>query len=275
MTVTPTFDTEEIAQHVRSVTDKEISFFRESGWVKLEGLLTTELADQLRRSIEQVIGFRQGRVTHHGSDSAYVTAEQNGISGVNFRESDEFIARLAQSTALGNIGAQLLGVRPLRLWSDSVFGKPGGGLDTRGTAWHQDYPSLPIDRATAGSIWIAAVEILPEMGSLQYMSGSHRERPLGRVFNTPNGAVDTYPWLLEKYSVSPAFHLQPGDALAHHCLTMHSAQPNTSDRTRFSWASLRFDASALYTGLVNDRSDGRGLEVSKVFDHPFFPIVTD
>jgi ectoine hydroxylase-related dioxygenase (phytanoyl-CoA dioxygenase family) len=273
VTVTSTIG--EITEHVRSVTADEISFYRENGWVKLEKLISREMADRLHRGIEAVIDVRQGQVTHAKVDSAYVTAEQNGISGVNFRESDEFIAQLAHSTALGNIAGELIGVRPLRLWSDSVFGKPGGGLDTRGTAWHQDYPSLPIDRATGGSIWIAAVEILPEMGSLQYMSGSHRERPLGRVFDTPNGAVDYYPWLTEKYSVSPAFHLQPGDALAHNCLTMHSAQPNKTDRTRFAWASLRFDANALYTGLANDRSDGRGLEVSKVFDHPFFPIVTD
>jgi ectoine hydroxylase-related dioxygenase (phytanoyl-CoA dioxygenase family) len=263
-----------IAANVRSVTADEIRFYRENGWVRLPALITRALAEELREHILAVAAERGDRTTHTPIESGYVTAERNGISGVNFRESDAFIGELATSHALGNVAADLIGTRPLRLWSDSVFGKPARG-ERHGTTWHQDYPSLPLDRAIGGQLWIAAVEITPDMGPLQYLSGSHREPPLGRGSMTPNGMVDVHPWLLEKYSVSPAFHLQPGDCMAHHSLTFHSAQPNTTDRDRIAWASHRFDARALYTGLVNDRSDGRGLVVGQPFDHPFFPIVTD
>lgn len=266
---------EEIDDQVRQVTAEEGQFFRENGWVKLDGLVTAELAETLRGHIVEVAKAREGRTTHEPVESEYVTAQANGLSGVNFRESDDFIGRLATSRSLGEATAELLNVRPLRLWSDSVFGKLGGGKDRIGTPWHQDYPSLPYDRAIGGQIWIAAVEITPEMGPLQHLTGSHREPPLGRGSYSGRGMVEVYPWLLEKYAVSPAFHLQPGDALCHHALTFHSARPNTTDRDRIAWASHRFDARALYNGLVNDRSDGRGLKVGEPFDHPFFPIVVD
>lgn len=266
---------QEFADDVRQVSPEEVQFFRENGWVKLDGLMSSDLAEKLRHQIVEVAAGRGGRTTHEPVDSEYVTAEANGLSGVNFRESDDFIGRLAIARVFGEVTAELIGVRPLRLWSDSVFGKLGGGKDQRGTPWHQDYPSLPFDRAIGCQIWIAAVEITPDMGPLQHLSGSHREPPLGRGTHSRGGMVDVYPWLLEKYAVSPAFHLQPGDALCHHALTFHSAQPNATDRDRIAWASHRFDARALYTGLVNDRSDGRGLEVGAPFDHPFFPIVVD
>lgn len=264
-----------LASNIRSATDEEVRFFRENGWVKMDGLMSRELAEELCQHITQVAEFRGGRTTHEEIESAYKTAEANGLSGVNFRESDEFIDRLATCPELGEVTAQLLGTQPLRLWSDSVFGKLGGGGDQHGTPWHQDYPSLPYDRAIGAQLWFACVEITPDMGPLQHLSGSHREPPLGRGEGGPNGMVDVYPWLLEKYASSPQFHLQPGDALAHHALTFHSAQPNRTDTDRIAWASHRFDARARYTGLVNDRSDGRGLTVGEPFDHPFFPIVTE
>lgn len=260
---------------IRSVTEDEVAFYRENGWVKLDAFMDRTLADELLGHIKSVLAQRDGRVSHEEVDSGYVTIPANGLSGTNFRESDEFIAALAQSRVLGEAAAALIGTRPLRLWSDSVFGKQGGGQDELGTPWHHDYPSLPYDRAIGGQIWIAAVEITPDMGPLQYLSGSHRERPLGRDFHTANGLADTYPWLLDKYEASPAYHLQPGDAFAHDSLTIHSAKPNATDRDRYAWASHRFDARALYTGLVNDRSDGRGLVVNEPFDHPFFPVVVD
>lgn len=264
-----------LAEEVRSVTDEEVTFFRQNGWAKLSGLVSTSLAEELCERVLEVSKMREGRISHQDVESAYRTAEANGLSGVNFRESDPFIDEFVTSRALGAVSADLLGTHPLRLWSDSVFGKLGRGGDQRGTAWHQDYPSLPMDRAIGCQIWIAVVEITPDMGPLQYLSGSHREPPLGRGSFTARGMVDVHPWLLDKYSISPQHHLQPGDVMAHHSLTFHSAQPNTTDRDRIALASHRFDANARYTGLVNDRSDGRGLVVGEPFDNPFFPVVID
>jgi ectoine hydroxylase-related dioxygenase (phytanoyl-CoA dioxygenase family) len=276
---------------IRAVTDEEVAFFEENGWVKLEGLLSRSLADELFQHIKAI---KEARTEGHddyvsqrapGTDDAAV-AEY--VASTNVRESDSWLEAIACCPELGEASARLLGVRPLRLFADSVFHKRargnGTGFFSNETPWHQDYPATPLDRANDCQIWVAAVEITPDMGSLQYLSGSHRLPPLGKATTyrlpdgriAPTGAVEIYPWLLEKFEVSPAFHLQPGDALAHHSLTMHYSTDNqTVDRDRWAWGSRRMDARTAYNGAPNHRTDGRGLVLDQPFDHPAFPVVID
>jgi len=284
-TVSDTATTTDLSKEIRKVTDREVEFFDENGWVKLDKLVSRTLADELFAHMHRVINDRREGGSDHYVDEITPDAEEGWmrsyVASTNLRESDPWIARLAASRPLAEVAAQLLHTRPLRLWSDSVFFKPrmqADGTTGPGTPWHQDYPSMPFDRAIACGIWIAAVEITPDMGSLQYMSGSHREMPLGKgaTFRSPNGAADVYPWLLDKYEISPAFHMQPGDALVHHSLTMHFSEPNRSTtHDRWAWTSQRFDARTGYNGADNHRSDRRGLVVDETFDHPMFPIVID
>lgn len=273
---------------IREVTDDEVEFFDENGWVRLPGLFNPELAGELLSHVQATVSARQD-----GTDG-YVSQRAPGVvdgrvaeyvASTNLRESDEFIASLATCRELGDAAARLLRTRPLRLFADAVFHKPALKDDaffSGATPWHQDYPAMPLDRANNVQIWVAAAEVLPEMGSLQYLSGSHRLPPMGKAeaYELPdgsrpaNGASDVYPWLLERFEVSPAFHLMPGDALAHHGLTMHYAAPNGSQTSdRWAWASSRFDARAAYNGAPNHRTDGRGLALNKQFDHPAFPVV--
>lgn len=265
----------DLATDIRSITKEEIAFFGERGWVKLEGLFSRSLADELLLSIKRVMDSR-------GAGNASMSSDQQSndyIASINLRAGDAFISDLVAAPCFGEAASALLGVRPLRLLSDSVFVKrkaSPNGETASGTPWHQDFPSMPIDRGIACNIWVAAVEITPDMGSLQYLSGSHREPPLGNgnTFNTADGAVGQYPCLLDKYEISPAFTLQPGDALAHHAMTVHFSEPNRSlDRDRWAWASQFFDAKARYTGAPSQRTDGLGLAVHDLFDHPLFPLV--
>jgi ectoine hydroxylase-related dioxygenase (phytanoyl-CoA dioxygenase family) len=286
--VTQTLPQQARFAQIREVTAEEVDFFNENGWVKLDGLFDPELAGELLRHVQATISARQDGSDDYvnqrapGTDSKLV-AEY--VASTNLRESDDLISSLATCRELGEAAARLLKTHPLRLFADAVFHKPAAQDDTffsGATPWHQDYPAMPMDRANSVQIWVAAAEILPEMGSLQYLSGSHRLPPMGKAeaYELPdgsrpaNGAVDIYPWLLEQYEVSPPFHLMPGDALAHHGLTMHYAMPNQSATSdRWAWASSRFDARVAYNGAPNHRTDGRGLVLNKQFDHPAFPLV--
>lgn len=278
-------------EQVRDVTAAEVAFFDKNGWVKLDGLFDRPLADELFDHIQRVMAARIKR------ENGYVSERAPGAEGAllveyvastNLRESDPWLEDLAACRELGEASARLLKTRPLRLFSDSVFHKPARGSAAHWysgeTPWHQDYPATPIDRANDVQIWVAAVEITPEMGCLQYMSGSHHLPPMGKAtsYRRPDGsralkgAIEIYPTLLKQYEISPPFHLRPGDALAHHSLTMHYAQENQSTtRDRWAWGSRRMDAHACYNGAPNHRTDNRGLKLDMPFDHPAFPIVID
>ncbi|HVY86168.1 MAG TPA: phytanoyl-CoA dioxygenase family protein [Caulobacterales bacterium] len=278
-------------EQIREVTNEEVDFFEEHGWVKLEGLFARPLADELFHHIKHVM---DSRIKGEDGYVAQRAPEAKGelmveyVASTNLRESDDWLEDLAVCRELGEASARLIKTRPLRLFADSVFHKPARGSGpawfSGETPWHQDYPATPLDRANDLQIWVAAVEITPEMGCLQYLSGSHRLPPMGKATSyrhpdgsrCPKGAVEIYPWLLDKFKVSPAFHMQPGDALAHHSLTMHYSQENQSTtHDRWAWGSRRMDARICYNGAPNHRTDGRGLELDKPFDHPAFPIVIE
>lgn len=262
----------DIADGIREITDEEVDFYRENGWAKLDGLLDPSLAAALLEQAKELMGV--------SGDDAPVEKNTGRMTDVKMaafytnpgRENDLF-REVARSPRLAASAKRLINQGALRLFSDSIICKVKATGEASGdTKWHQDGVMLPIDRAFGGGFWIPFVEVTPDMGSLQYLSGSHHERPLGRyqVLDDP-----TPEWLFEKYEMSPAFHLQPGDALAHDALTFHGASENTTDRNRWAWTTQRFPAASLYTGAANSRTDNIGLTVNKPLDHEWFPIVAE
>jgi len=268
----PAAETPSIDTGIRGVTDEEVGFYEEHGWVKLDSLLSRELASELLEQAKNLLGVSGEEAPQEKSFGRATGSAVHAAFFANAARENESFKQVARSPVLGEVAARLIGARPLRLWADSIICKvrSTAGEASGDSKWHNDWVMIPIDRADAGSFWIALDEITPEMGSLQYLSGSHRERPLGR-FQVVDYSVPE--WLFEKYDVSPAFHLQPGDALAHDSLTFHGASENHTDRNRWAWTSVRFAADALFTGAANARSDSLGLEVNKPLDHPLLPIV--
>ena len=115
----------------------------------------------------------------------------------------------------------------------------------------------------------------PEKGTLRFLNGSHRERLLGRYAHRTDGVdiVDANPWLLDRYELSPPHHLRAGDATVHDHQTIHSAPQNETSSPRWVYTTHRFPADALYTGCPQRFTEGLGLEVNQVLDHPNFPLL--
>ncbi len=72
------------------------------------------------------------------------------------------------------------------------------------TNWHQDLPAMPLDRAGGLQFWLALCDIVPEMGSIQHLSGSQHEPPRGRQGLNGTKLADDYPDIWEKYELSDA-----------------------------------------------------------------------
>src|SRR5262249_11345943 len=145
---------------------------------------------------------------------------------------------------------------------------PGG----TGTHCHQDSAYHGPDRVGEFNMWVALDEVTPEMSAMRFLTGSHREGPLGIV--APNlgedGRHDPERWkeygddgrdwfqehsprLWELYELSPPFHYQPGDATVHKGYMIHSAPPNTGDRARWSWIPeyMPADTRTIEGGALN------------------------
>jgi hypothetical protein len=168
----------------------------------------------------------------------------------------------------------------IRYWNDMLARKsPSAGLGgSSATGWHQDFPNHPIDRVGGATVWIALDDVVPDQGSMRFVSGSHREGPLGRTYSSGartggSNHLEQHPWLLERHEISPPLTLQPGDATFHHPLTVHGAGANLTGRARWSFIAMYIPADSVYTGAAYSGTDSLGLVPGTPFDHPNFPVV--
>jgi hypothetical protein len=281
--------TVDIDSQVRGVTDEDVASFKRDGWVSLPGLVSEELAGVLLGRLKALSSLDYDELTSDdpAADEVVARVGSEGVGKLFFmsRLKDEQVWDIVTSRALGEASARLSGTRPMRLFTDGVIcklpqwtEKKGlkAGLTSGGTPWHQDFSPVPWDRAGGIQFWLALCEITPEMGSMQHLSGSHREPPLGCQHYTSDQTLkDAYPELWDKYELSAAHHFKPGDVLAHNPLTVHYAQPNQTDRLRWVYTSYRIPADTLYNGIPNPRFTEFGFTPWKTFEHPKFPIVAD
>jgi hypothetical protein len=253
---------------IRDVTDEETAAFRARGWAFVPGLLTEAEARDLARRARDLVGADARHVAREGIDLPPEVVGNAYSSFSNAWDADPRFHDLSRAPGLGRLAARLLGRDcEFRFGGDAVLTKqPAGGTVSRPTFVHQDQSFLPFDR-TSLTVWIALDEVTPDMGPLQFRSGSHHVGPLGRTVRLDE-------WVqLEDCPESAAHHMRPGDATVHHSLTFHGTSANSSDRVRWAYVAGVIPADTLYTGLPVPEYNGLGLQPLQPFDHPHFPVI--
>jgi phytanoyl-CoA hydroxylase len=105
-----------------------------------------------------------------------------------------------------------------------------------GVPYHQDnayFCQTPPDMLT---VWIALDAATPDNGPVYYVRGSHRAgvlpaRKSGVAGNSMGLAREPDTPLAEQFCGT----LESGDALIHHCQTIHHSAPNRSERSRLGF----------------------------------------
>ena len=258
------------AINVRAVTTEEIDLFFENGWVKVSGLIDRDTAAMLLNRAKRAFG-EDGRTGLQPlpEDAGYY---QSWFRSNTDLEKDEAFEELAASQELGHNSARLLGRdSSIRMMIHKFSAKlPDCGDRGKPTDFHQDTPGHMYLEGNFLTIWIALDEITPDMGALQYYTGSHKLGNLGRsgdLFEQWGPLIDRYCTLTDPIG------MQAGDAVIHMDRTIHGTEENTSGRVRWSWAGVLVPGDARYTGASNYFVDGLGLEPDGPLDHPKFPII--
>jgi hypothetical protein len=276
---------------VREITDREVEDYRRDGWAYLRGLISPELAGRLLEQARKVMG-PEGRdhTIRPGIDPQLEWSTQYHYPAF---ERLPHYGELGMSTAIGRAAQRLMGRRVgVRYYRDMIACRQpaaDGGPGSNPTPPHQDYPSRIFDRMGYVNIWIALNEITPERGSMQFLTGSHHEGPLGWDSKDRPAAeqlqlLDVYPELLERHQWSEPLHMRPGDATCHTMLTVHRAAANTTDEQRWSYINTFIPEDARYCGnndvanlIIGNpfhiTGDRKGVEPGSTFDHPHFPII--
>ncbi len=120
------------------------------------------------------------------------------------------------------------------------------------TTWHQDFGAVMDEAADTDmlTVWVAMMDTSEEMGCLQVLPGSHRDREL--TLHCPgavNPAENYIPQpMLERHGVDPVpLPVGRGSLVLLNKFTEHSALPNISDRLRWSF-DLRYQRTGQPTG---------------------------
>lgn len=254
----------------RDVSALEVEQFRAQGWVRLPGIIRIAALDLVAAELHRLMGVRGEN--HKRSDRIFdkIWRTYDEPSHVS-----ELLWDFATSRDIGEIGAKFLRDHEVRFFRDEVYLKlpqrHGGG---KATPWHQDFAYANRDRSEQINLWIPLTDVSLGGGTLRYLNGSHRMGLLGRGLQE-HDLLEEYPHLAD-LKMAHAEPLLRGDALVHHGLTVHGAEPNTQSGTRWAYAIVIVEAGSRYTGTpwparLAERMEsiGRG----EVLDHPLMPVL--
>jgi hypothetical protein len=265
-----------VQARVREVTSDEVAHFRTHGWVKLPGLFSPDavacLLERARARMGEVPMTIRRIAPHDRIPNEYNWyARWDGPSHL-----DPWIRELSHSRELASASARLMQSRDyVRFYFDHVFVKLPVSHNGSKTPWHQDLPHHPLDRHGVLTIWVALLDCPPEMGTMRFLSGSHRAGLFGRYLNRNDGMslIDEHPWVLDEFPQSEPLHLRAGDATVHDLAVIHYAPENTTGSPRWVYTSQWLPPAARYTGAPNHRTDGLDLQIDRPLDHPRMPLI--
>lgn len=214
------------------LTDEQIAFYRDNGYLLVKGLFTKEEAAELRSECHALAA----RLSGHGHDmdatwgsarEAVPTAEKPVIlhcHDVQFQSAA--FARMIVDPRFTGAAADLMGGPNVQLHHTKMFIKP----PEKGAPFpmHQDQPYFPHDRDTMMAAIVHFDDAPIEKGCVRVVPGSHK---LGPLKHNPEGGhhlpYAEYP--VEDATPCPA---EAGDALFFSYLTVHGSGVNVSDEPR-------------------------------------------
>lgn len=217
------------------LSDDQVAFFHEHGYLKGIRALNDEQVDALRKELAEIADPK-----HPGHRLFYEfhSNESTDPNKVLFHALGHWRITPGFHDLLWNPGllmpaSQLLG-GSVRFWHDQLFCKPAkhGGV----VAWHQDYSywtrTQPMAHLTC---WIALDDSTEENGCLRYVPGSHRWPllPMPALAGEMDGLRAVLnDDQLKQFNNEVLVEVKAGECAFHHPLLVHGSKENRSDRSR-------------------------------------------
>ncbi len=191
--------------------------FFSNGHIDLRGLLSTHDAVHLRNCVKSAV--ESSRDTGHKD---YIV-NPRAMETLNIWEKSDEARSIILSTEFAALAAKLLGVSAVRIYHDAALYKMPG---VRGTGWHQDNRYMIFNKTV--TLWLALSDIPSSIGSLSFVSGSHR---LGD-FHAEEMRLLIKAERVGLSSIINYGAMNAGDATFHSGWTIHSSAANTTQSAR-------------------------------------------
>lgn len=259
------------------LSDEQVSFFHENGYLANVPLLDDEQVDELNDELDQI---KDPAHPQHHLFYEFHSNESTDPNAVLFHSLGHWRISPGFHDVLWNpafviAASQLLGNKAVRFWHDQLFCKPAhhGGV----VAWHQDYSywtrTKPMQHLTC---WVALDDVSTENGCVYYIPKSHR----WGLLDKPELAGDMEginafltPSQREEFKQKVPVEMKRGHATFHHPLTVHGSYENKSNRPRRAFVLNVF---ADETRSDSDEELLQGVPVinkGKKIEGQFFPLL--
>lgn len=211
-----------------AITEDQISFYKEQGYLLVPGLLDPADAAHLRQECHDLAARLSARgsidATWEGAKQMTMGASTSIMHCHNVQFYSAALGQLLFNERITEVAAGVMGTENVQLHHCKMFIKP----PEKGSPFpmHQDYPYFPHERHSMMAAIVHFDDAPLEKGCLRVIPGSHLLGPIphaGSYYLPP----EEYP--VEAATAVPA---KAGDVLFFNYLTIHGSGVNVSNEAR-------------------------------------------
>ena len=255
------------------ITDEQVNFFRENGYIKIANVLSKEVI----AAMDEIISEEVSRLnTQHLAMKDRDTYGKAFLQIMNIWRNSEAVKQIVFSKRLGQIASDLLEVSGVRLYHDqALYKEPSGGH----TPWHADQYYWPLASPKTVTAWIPLQETPLEFGPLEFSASSFKLTD-GRDKAISDESQELLEQLLKnsgfRHSVAP-FSL--GEVSFHTGWLYHRAGPNLTDKMRKVMTMIYMDKDMTLKAPENKNQQADwdtwcpGVQVGALVDSPLNPVI--
>ncbi|MFW5682281.1 MAG: phytanoyl-CoA dioxygenase family protein [Phycisphaeraceae bacterium] len=221
---------------IEPLTDEQVQFFRDNGYLKIDKVTSDEDVATLRESYDRI--FREKAGWEEGGQFDLGGTEQDGEPTLpQILSPAKYAPEMLDSELYANvsaIGKRLLGDNCVTAFAHAIYKPPHSGAET---PWHQDASYWdPSTISKTISVWVPLQEATLENGCMHFVPGSHKLDVIKHqsINNDPRiHGLEVHPDDMHHVEGNVvACPLPPGGATMHGGYTLHYAPPNRSDIPR-------------------------------------------
>lgn len=217
------------------VTEEQIAFFRENGFLSIERITTDEEIEWLKGIYDKLFNQRMGEEKGQYFDLAGPRAHTGRETLPQVLGPEGKFPELRETIYFRNarkLTAKLLGVEVEKVSGGGhmILKLPRYGNET---PWHQDEAYWnPGVIPHSLSVWLPLDPATVESGCMQFIPGSHQSKV--RWHRHINNDPLVHGLVTDEVDQSQAVPcpIPAGGATFHHCRTLHYSGPNTTDHPR-------------------------------------------
>ena len=255
------------------LTQEQIAYFRENGFVKIPGVLSKDAL----QAMDEIITAEVNRLnTQHLAMEDRDTYGKAFLQIMNIWRNSAAVKQIVFSKRLAKIAADLLEVEGVRIYHDqALYKEPGGGH----TPWHADQYYWPLSNDRTVTAWIPLQETPLELGPLEFSAKSFkitegRDKEIG---DESQAYLDNILRNTGFDHIVEAFEL--GEVSFHTGWLYHRAGPNTTNQMRKVMTMIYMDKDMKLKAPENKNQQADwdawcpGATIGEVIDTEMNPII--